>query len=486
MITKNIYIKGGHFMKKSVAIMVFLIVVFGSVFLLSSCSSAPKYTKFEGVDLLKNATISASDNEKGVKNLTDGKSSKWTTKSKKAYVEIAFNEPTQVNTIVMEEPTDSAKLYEIHYVNNNNEYEMIYQQDRIDHYRMCTFENITTTKLKVVFIDFDKKISISNIEAYYLVDSKNNIARQSYLIADYTLKDTENPDFISSLSIMTDVIIVNGGLLTQEGTITYDKELLARYIEKLREITDGNLKIHVMIGTYIGKDFKDNNKKMVKLVKNKLDTIKESLKKFVADVNPDGIDYDWEYPQLAWEWDAFNKLLIATKGAINGRELSVALWPYGVNLSKEAMACIDRVNAMAYDQFDERGDHSSIYECGLGVIEYFIKCGFSKDQILLGLPFYGRTTDKAAQWPSYEESYGKWGNYMENYTYTDKDGNNQNSSVYVNSYAAIRDKVALTIAFDIGGIMIWHFGEGGKYSYEYSHHKALEFILEQRLNYKVA
>lgn len=461
--------------------MCLIVLVTSLAFVLVACEKKQVYARFEGDDLLKNATVKASENSDSIKNLTDGKSSKWTTKNKNSYIEVAFNTPTAINTIVMSEPTDSAKLYEIYYLDaQDNSYKMIYRQDRIDLYRMCTFEDIVTEKIKIVFLDFDKKLSISSLEAYYIKNNANKFARQAYIIPDYTLKDIENPDFITSLNLMTDLIIVSGCSLTEQGNLTYEKEKLSVYIEKIREVTNGNVKVHVMVGTGLKPEFKANNKAIVNVAKKHLEVLKSSLKQFIDDVNPDGIDYDWEYPQLAWEWSAYNKILIATKGVIKGRQLSVALWPYGVGLSKEAKACIDRVNAMAYDQFDERGDHSSIYECGVGAIEYFMNKGFSKNQILLGLPFYGRTTDKAAQWPSYDKSYGKWENYLAEYTYTDKDGT-YNSSVYVNSYATIRDKVALSIAYNIGGIMIWHFGAGLEYSYEYSLDKAVEFTLQQRL-----
>ena len=53
--------------------------------------------------------------------------------------------------------------------------------------------------------------------------------------------------------------------------------------------------------------------------------------------------------------------------------------------------------------------------------------------------------------------------------------------MYLSGYAEIRDKTALAIAMDVSGIMIWHFGTGLDYSYEYSLIRAVEESAEQRL-----
>lgn len=139
------------------------------------------------------------------------------------------------------------------------------------------------------------------------------------------------------------------------------------------------------------------------IVNDGLETYQKNLAAFVEENGIDGIDYDWEYPQLPHEWNAYSKLLIASKAAIQGRDLSVALWPYGVMLC----ACIDNVNMMAYDQFDERGDHSPIFEMGADATKHFLRLGFSKEQLCLGIPFYGRMAGGYAIWPSYDEDYGK-------------------------------------------------------------------------------
>lgn len=485
-------IKVGEFImrKKSLILLVaFILCTVCTMFI--GCGSSSKALQYNGVNLIDDATVTASDNEKNVTKLTDNSDSSWTTKKQGSYIHIDFGKQQTFNTIVLCESTDNVKNFEIQiYDENIDDYKMIYTQDRIDKYRMCAFENITAQKIKIIFKQFDKKVSISNIEVFNYSNGRQNFIRQAYMTSAIegdsglttvqTRKD--DPDFKNSLNVLTDVIIIGSVKLTTTATLECNSGLdnLKEDIRIIKELTNNKVKVHITIMTGIYSEFHANNKAMVKLAKNQLNDFKNNLREFVNDVNPDGIDYDWEYPQLAWQWQAYNDILIATKSVINGRQLSIALWPYGVNLSKEARACIDTVNIMAYDQFDKRGDHSSIYDCGLDVIEYFIGLGFSKNQLLLGIPFYGRTVDKAPQWPLYNESYGKWSNYTESYDYTDDKGTH-NSAIYLNGYAMVRDKTALAIACDLEGIMIFSFNCDTPYSYEYSLHKAVESVIEQRL-----
>lgn len=195
----------------------------------------------------------------------------------------------------------------------------------------------------------------------------------------------------------------------------------------------------------------------------------------------DGIDYDWEYPQMPGEWNAYDELILATKKAINGRELSVALWPYGVSLSDEAKSVLDTVNIMAYDQFDDRGDNSSIFGMGRDVIDYFMGKGFSKEQLRLGIPFYGRTADEYGIWTQFDsDKYGKWTNADYDFTYTNADNETVSSTLFFNGYAMVRDKTALAISADLGGIMIFSSNSDDAATSTYSLHKAVKEVIDQR------
>ena len=66
-----------------------------------------------------------------------------------------------------------------------------------------------------------------------------------------------------------------------------------------------------------------------------------------------GIDIDWEFP-LDDEWEDFSTFLIALKDTLSRNSepvaLSLALYPEEIALSEEAIAALDRIHVMAYDQ----------------------------------------------------------------------------------------------------------------------------------------
>lgn len=468
-------------MKKFAALLLVAVVLtLPTVF--AACGKTHSAEPELGVNLAADAEVSATDNGGEAYKAADGGDSSWTAKTPGAELVLDFSSPVTFNAAVIREPSDSVIKFTI-YVKNGDSWESVYTQDRIDRYRLCVFERTTSSAVKIVFDDFDEKVEIEDVEIYDLMVERDSFVRQAYLSVNTIDGETEieankdNPDYIAMLNNLTDVILFTAVSANTDGEIVcgYGIDKVARDIATIKRVTNGKVNVTVDIGLgLVPGDFNGNNRAMVKFARNTLPVFKENLKEFLEITGADGIDYDWEYPQLAWEWSAYNKLILATREVLGEeKQLSVALWPYGVNFSDEAMAAIDTVNGMAYDQFDERGNHSSPYECGLWAINYFMDCGFSREQILLGIPFYGRTTDEAAQWPVYNESYGKFGNFTPEYTYTDSEGEHT-SSIYLNGYAQVRDKTVLAAAMDIGGIMIYELGCDMPYSYEYSLIKAVE------------
>lgn len=479
-------------MKKRFKNVLSVLLIMTLFFLLFGCKNF-KMEEIIADNLIKTANITASDNNKEVKKVKDSTTKKWSTKKQGASIIVDFSNPTMLNTIVIKEPTDNITEFNIYYKDTNGEFVHIYKQDRIDKYRMCVIEDIETNSIKIVFDKFEKRIEIEEIEIFYMKNSKANFRVNAYIDANMSednqteiSKKYTDPDYFGWFSTLTDVTIINNVNLNTNGEITYrtGKENLINDINLIR-LMNPNIKIHITVLTgLVDNDFKGNNKAMVKLVKDEV-LYKKALNNIgnmVKECGLDGVDYDWEIPQLPWEWNTYDRLIIDTKKVINGAEVSVALWPYKNRLSKEARASIDTVNIMAYDQFDKRyGDHSSIYETGLEAMEYFLSLGFSKLQLRLGIPFYGRTSDEYNIWPSYNTSYGKWGNVTENFTYTNNKNEQKTSTIYLNGYAMVRDKTALALAYDLGGIMIFRSETDIGFTNQFSLHKAVAETINQRI-----
>ena len=118
-----------------------------------------------------------------------------------------------------------------------------------------------------------------------------------------------------------------------------------------------------------------------------------------------GIDIDWEFP-LDDEWEDFSTFLIALKDTLSRNSepvaLSLALYPEEIALSEEAIAALDRIHVMAYDQIASKGFHSTM-QTAEDAVAYFTALGASPQQLVLGIPAYGRPLDGSAQWVFYKD-----------------------------------------------------------------------------------
>lgn len=172
----------------------------------------------------------------------------------------------------------------------------------------------------------------------------------------------------------------------------------------------------------------------------------QSIADFAAEYQLSGIDIDWEFP-LETEWADFSAFLVELEGVLSSADvqLSLALYPEDISLSQQAIAALDRVHVMAYDQFDEQGFHSTL-QTAQDAIDYFIDLGFAPSQLCLGIPAYGRPLDGSAQWVFYRD--------------IDPDsmkGKNPNlvGDIYFNSPSLALQKQELAKKEKLSGVMVY-------------------------------
>lgn len=83
--------------------------------------------------------------------LTDGKvETYWSSGQQKgAYVELRFLEPVTFNTVVLRELTTSVKAFALQKY-ENGQWVDFFKSDRIETYRFCTFDPVTTQRVRLV------------------------------------------------------------------------------------------------------------------------------------------------------------------------------------------------------------------------------------------------------------------------------------------------------------------------------------------------
>lgn len=463
----------------------------GKKFLAALCALGILTTSFAGCtagkydvpDLSSQALTFSSEDEKQLKKVTDEKLSSYVTLSAGESIELNLGEEKTFDQVVLREKGDNLNKFSIS-VYANNKWEKVYEGDRILEYRLCYIGDVTAEKVRITAEDCIEPVKLSEVQIRASEKRTEAVKVSQYICFDDHFDEmaarTDN-SFSGYYNVVTDAIIIGTISLDEQGNVVIagGEEQFANRMEAFRKAIGEN---EVRIWVTVGFDMKDSegnrdHNATADFVNKNIETITANIKAFTEKYGIYGVDYDWEYPEKSSQWKAYNKIITETAKVT---KVSVALPPWGIKLSDEAIDALEHVNVMAYDLFDERGDHANSFVGGWESIKNVMKSGIPIEKILLGVPTYGRTTDKSGDaWPSYKDyDLGKWGNLIEDYPYTTADGEKKTCDAYVNSYGQIRDKTALAISSGAGGIMIFREGCDSDYTEQYCLHRAVEEVIE--------
>lgn len=421
------------------------------------------------------------------KKLNNGIFSEYVSLSKGQPLEIDFGKEICFDTVALCEKGDNCLLFEI-LVLKNGEWQTVYRQDRILGWHTCYLGKITAQKLKIETLDCKNDVNLRGLYVYKSEYRKENFKVSQYLRLDrQDFSELINDEgFSGYYDAVTDVILFEEAFIDENAEISFNhsEELFARQLETLRKII-GERKVKIWCCLFF--DRKDKNGKRdhnltKEFVNSNIVKISYSIKNFTEKYGLYGIDYDLEFPRTLSQWKAYSLIVERTS---KFTKVSVALPPWGIMFGSHTVKSIEHVNLMAYDLFDNAGDHSNSFIGGYNAVRKVMNAGFDKEQILLGIPTYGRTVDRSEYaWPTVRDDCkenGMWNNTIQ-FEYKDlENGESKTSKAYLNSYAQVRDKTALSFDFGIGGVMIFRAFCDAPYTHPYCLHKAVnEVILNNR------
>ena len=162
----------------------------------------------------------------------------------------------------------------------------------------------------------------------------------------------------------------------------------------------------------------------------------------IATYNLDGVDIDWEYPDVGASAANYAGLIraLSTRLRPMGKLLSAAVIGRGQEgqaVSAETFDLFDFVNIMAYD--DDPAPHSP-YALAESCLTYWLGRGLPAKKAILGLPFYGRDP-----YTAYKDL------VRQDATAPGKDSV---GAIYYNGIDTIKSKTVLARTRG-GGVMIW-------------------------------
>ncbi|MCT4509655.1 MAG: glycosyl hydrolase family 18 protein [Tepidibacter sp.] len=174
---------------------------------------------------------------------------------------------------------------------------------------------------------------------------------------------------------------------------------------------ENNVKVLIAVGGWFDEAYTPLDNRFEKIAAS--DELRESLVnnivKFVDEYNLDGVEIDWEYPDLGQSSLNYEKLVLELSSKLKEKNkyLTAALngaWSKeeGPAVSKsvttKCLESFDWISIMAYDMNNKQ--HSPFWFADTS-IEYWLNRDVPKEKIVIGIPFYAHPTNPT--WKVYRD-----------------------------------------------------------------------------------
>ncbi len=362
-----------------------------------------------------------------------------------AVINAVFDKESDVNTV--EITFDSSSEAQVVIKNGGN---TVYSSTSFDAYRFCAFKTLKTDKLEITVNGYAK---IKSISVSRKTADCAGFRVTSYFVSQYiNTPGSVNPDVFD---VVTDAILFGCVTFDRSGELVVDKALLEPSLANLRQaVGERNVNIYInVLGPDADSGIPDwydqmDNKAAKHSEAFKSGKLESSITALLDEYGFDGIFFDYEYPIKNKYWNDFSRFIVKLD-KLTDKKIGLAVASWDIGLSKAAVDCVDMLEVMQYDLFDEQGNHSSFTQAVVGYEDcrdYFIPL----EKADIGLPFYGRPVNRGALWYNYRDYVDLLGKSVD-YADTAEGG------FYFNSWQTVYDKTAYSISRGLGGMMVWHY-----------------------------
>lgn len=373
----------------------------------------------------------------------------WSVNQKGAEAVLTFDDYKEVNALLLNENGLNVTKFSVYY-DDGESWQLCYRQNEIGINRLATFYTVKAKGLKLVIDDYKHGARISDVKVYCLKqrEREEKLRITSYVTVG-SVKDYDPETGMSGtidediFDVVTDVQFIAFGRFTADGGVACEKDA-PECLEKLKQMIAGrDVNIHLTI-------FPPSEGTMADVFRYHMDDAVKSVTDTVLANGADGADFDWEFPQGKEEYALYSEFLVKLSAELHkhGKLLSIALAPWGLDFSEDAVKAIDQVQIMAYDLFDHNGDNNSYTGSCASTIDYMLGQGFTLGQLNLGISYYGRPSDASGVWVDYN-----------NPDYAKDEYIMVKNSVYFNTVTTVRDKAVYCILRGVGGIMTFSQNE---------------------------
>lgn len=389
--------------------------------------------------------------------------------------EIKLAQVCTFNTAVIEEVSNEAQYFRLQAL-IKDEWVTIYQSEKIQDMRLCSFDAVTTDRIRLSidkFRDDSTPVKIRSIRLY------NEPMRNAdnFEVTAYQRLDGDVPteilakgneyvkNYARFYDVYSTVIVFAAVHWDENGQMNFGEmgeEKFAQEIAALKEIianrSNPNHKVKLIVTALADGAWGNGHNGVNTYMASHWEKAANQIAEFAAKYDFDGVDIDWEYPASADDWknyDSFIQKLSKDLKAVKADSIiSTALSAGQLGLSQETFDCIDQIQFMAYDGNDTDGYQSSLQQAEEGMRD-FVANGADISKINIGIAAYGRPVNASPYWATWRDL--EDANYWNSKYFTVPDADQIYEGTFC-SPALAGDKTAYALLSGAGGVMVFRVG----------------------------
>lgn len=389
-----------------------------------------------------------------------------------SYVEIQLAQTSTFNTAIIEEAGNQAQYFRLQAL-VDGVWETVYESEKIESMRLCSFDAVTTDRVRLSIDKFrstDTPVKIRSLQLYN--EPKRSAA--DFEVTAYQRLDGDVPteilakgeEYVNNYArfydVYSTVLVFAAVHWDNDGHMTFGdggEEKFAQELAALKEIishrSNQEHQVKIIVTTLADGTWDETGLGVNGYMAQYWESIADQTVEFVQKYDIDGVDIDWEYPQTPSDWAVYDQFIARLDEGMHAVNpdaiISAALSAGALGMAEETLDRLDQIQFMAYDGNDTDGYQSSLQQAQEG-LQAFVDNGADLSKINIGIAAYGRPVNSTPYWATWrdldEATY--WNNKY--YTVHDMD------QVYEGTFcspALAGDKTALALFSGAGGVMVF-------------------------------